>query len=125
MPNIISSELYPTHARSAGVAAATGTQFACNALVVAAFPTLRAVLGERTTLSCFAGLSFLSWLFVLRYGMGAGVGARVGMGAGVRSGARVTACASQGTGCGPRYGQGEREDQGTVRVSERIRVRSG
>lgn len=66
LPNIISSELYPTHARSAGVAAATGTQFACNAFVVAAFPTLRAVLGEKATLSSFAGLSFLAWIFVLR-----------------------------------------------------------
>ena len=66
LPNIISAELYPTRARSAGVAAATGVQFLSNAFVVAAFPVLRTSLGERTVLGAFAVLSALAWLFVLR-----------------------------------------------------------
>jgi len=67
LPNIIASELYPTRARSAGVAASTGVQFAANAFVAATFPVFSAAIGTRTTLCWFAGFSFAAWLFVLRF----------------------------------------------------------
>ena len=66
LPNIISAELFPTRSRSAGVAASTGVQFACNALVAATFPVLTAAIGTRATLCSFAAFSSAAWLFVLR-----------------------------------------------------------
>ena len=67
MPNILASELFPTHARSAGVAASTGSQWIFNALVAAAFPVLKSRLGTPGVLNGFALVCVAAWLFVLRF----------------------------------------------------------
>ena len=45
IPNILASELFPTDARSSGVALSTSGQWVFNALVAAAFPALAATVG--------------------------------------------------------------------------------
>ena len=67
MPNILASELFPTHARSAGVAASTGSQWIFNALVAAAFPVAVHSFGMRPALGFFAAVCVAAWLFVLRF----------------------------------------------------------
>ena len=67
MPNIIASELFPTHARSAGVALSTSVQWIFNALVAAAFPLLVKQFGTSGVLYGFALVCVAAWLFVLRF----------------------------------------------------------
>eukprot|EP00966_Prymnesium_polylepis_P292508 6755247-Prymnesium_polylepis.1 len=67
IPNILASELFPTYARSTGVAACTSVQWGFNIVVAASFPALQDHFGSTTIVATFSAMSVIAWLFILRF----------------------------------------------------------
>ena len=66
IPNIMTAELFPMHARAAAMTASLAVQFVSNTLVGFCFPPLRAAMGTRTVLCGFAAVCILGTTFAWR-----------------------------------------------------------
>lgn len=67
IPNILTSELFPTRCRSAAMSASLGAQFAANTAVGLAFPVLRHKFGTRAVFAGFGVTCAVAWLFINRF----------------------------------------------------------
>ena len=67
IPNILTSELFPTRCRSAAMASSLGSQFAFNTAVGLLFPILRHRFGTQAVFAGFGVACGLAWLFVNRF----------------------------------------------------------
>ena len=67
IPNILTSEMFPMHARAAAMSVSLGVQFACNTLVGFFFPLLRAKIGTSAVLVVFATVCFIGSFFTWRF----------------------------------------------------------
>uniref|UniRef100_A0A7S1TWM2 Major facilitator superfamily (MFS) profile domain-containing protein n=1 Tax=Phaeomonas parva TaxID=124430 RepID=A0A7S1TWM2_9STRA len=63
IPNIISSELLPSDARSLGMSLSVGVQWLFSAMLVYVFPILTHKFGTQTMIAFFASMCVLAWFF--------------------------------------------------------------
>jgi MFS family permease len=64
LPNILSSELFPTSVRGEGVAAAITVQWLSNMLVAALFPISVSRFGMRSVINGFSVVCIVAWIVV-------------------------------------------------------------
>jgi hypothetical protein len=64
VPCIITAELLPLAARSSGMSIAVSLQWAFNAAVTQAFPSLSAAFGTSGVLLCFASATSAAWVWI-------------------------------------------------------------
>lgn len=67
IPNILTSEVFPTRVRSPAMSMSLFSQFFFNALVGMAFPILRHKLGTQAVFATFSTMCLLCWLFVNKF----------------------------------------------------------
>ena len=64
VPCIITAELLPLEARSSGMSVAVAFQWATNAAVTQAFPSLSAAFGTSGVLLCFVSATSAAWVWI-------------------------------------------------------------
>lgn len=67
VPNILSSEILPSEARSVGMSISVGTQWAFNAALVMMYPILVSAFGTQRVIVFFAAMTALAFAFVERF----------------------------------------------------------
>lgn len=67
VPSILSSEVFPSRHRSAGMAISTSSQWLCNALVSMSFPIMMYHMGPAKVLMGYATICLLACLFTFKF----------------------------------------------------------
>mmetsp|Transcript_63411 Transcript_63411/g.143030 ORF Transcript_63411/g.143030 Transcript_63411/m.143030 type:complete len:416 (+) Transcript_63411:818-2065(+) len=67
IPTILSSEVFPSRCRSAGMACSLGSQFFFNTMVGLAFPVLRHRFGSSAAFAVFGAVCLVAWAFCDRF----------------------------------------------------------